>query len=370
MKRILLVGGGTGGHVFPLVAVAEALKQLDPSVDLVALGEGPFMGQAIAGAGIPYHSILAGKMRRYFSFWNILDPFKTLIGFVQSLWWLWFYMPDMVFCKGGYVSFPPALAAKLYFIPIYTHESDSTPGAANSIIGKLAKMVFISFESTAKFFKEGKTKLVGNPVRPALLNGNHDAALQSFNLRADKKTIFVAGGSLGSKHINEAILESLVQLVQQFQVIHQCGQSQLADVQSVVEKTEKEGEASYGAVIKDNYRLYPFLTAEQMAMAYAAADVVISRGGSSAIFELAALGTPAIIIPLSTQASRGDQVYNAAEFQKFGAVMIEESNLTSHILINQIEELLQPAKYQQVSQSIKQFAKPEAANIIANTLLS
>ena len=367
-KRIMLVGGGSGGHVFPLIAVAQAIQSKDPSMELVVLGQGSFMSQAIVGTGIIYHSILAGKMRRYFSLLTLLDPLKAAIGFIQSLWWMFYYMPDVVFCKGGYVSVMPALVTKLYFIPVYTHESDSTPGAANHFIGKLAKVVFTSFESTAKYFQAGKSILVGNPVRSELLNGSRDTALQNFNFRADKKTILIAGGSLGSKRINEAILESLVQLVQQFQVIHQCGDSQLATVQAEVEKYTKEGESSYGLMIQANYRVYPFLNTEQLAMAYALADVIISRGGASNIFEIAGLGKPAIIIPLTTAGSRGDQLYNAAEFEKFGAVVIEEANLTSHILINQIKELLQPARSAEVSAKIKTFAKPDAANTIANVL--
>ncbi len=368
-KRIMLVGGGSGGHVYPLMAVAEALKQKDPAVELVALGEGPFMSRAIAGSGITYRTILAGKLRRYFSLLSLLDPFKTAAGFFQSLWWLLYYMPDAVFCKGGYASVAPALVARLYFIPVYTHESDSTPGAANRFIGKLATTVFTSFENASKFFKPGKALLVGNPIRPEIINGDRNSALQQFNLRADKKTILVAGGSLGSQRINQAILESLVQLTEHYQVIHQCGESQLASVEAEVTKYEKEGEQSYGQTVKDNYRVFPFLDGTQMALAYALADVIISRGGASNISEIAALGKPAIIIPLSTTGSRGEQLHNAAEFSKFGAVVIDESNLTSHILLNQLQELLEPAKYSEISAKIKTFAKLDAAASVAEVLL-
>jgi UDP-N-acetylglucosamine--N-acetylmuramyl-(pentapeptide) pyrophosphoryl-undecaprenol N-acetylglucosamine transferase len=372
-KRIMLVGGGSGGHVFPLIAVAESLRQKDPSLELIALGEGSFMAQAIAGTGITYHAIFAGKMRRYFSVWSFLDPFKAIVGLFQSLWWLLYYMPDVVFCKGGYVSVMPALVAKLYFIPVYIHESDSIPGMANKLIGKMAKTVFISFENAAKYFNPatagGKTILVGNPVRPELLIGQREPALAAFNFRADKKTILIAGGSQGSKRINEAILESLVQLVQQFQVIHQCGDSQMASVQAEVDKFKKEGETSYGSMINANYRLYPFLPAEQLAMAYAAADVIISRGGASNLFEIAALGKPAIIIPITNSAS-DHQMQNTVEFARYGGVLIEEANVTSHIIINQIQELLEPAHYPEISAKIKTFAKPEAANMIADALLA
>lgn len=368
-KRILLVGGGSGGHIFPLIAVAEALRSADSNMELMVLGSGPFLADAVKSAGLPFKRIQAGKLRRYFSFWTILAPFQSLIGFFQSLWILFLYMPDAIFTKGGYASVMPALVAKLYFIPIYTHESDSVPGLANKIISKLAKTVFISFDSTAKYFSAGKAVLVGNPVRPELLKGDKTAALQQFNFRADKKTILVTGGSQGAKRVNDAILEAMVPLVENFQIIHQCGESQYENIKAVVDQYIKEGEKSYGPMISANYRLYPFLTSQDMSMAYAAADVIISRGGASNLFEIASLGKPAIIIPLSTAASRGDQIDNAIEFQKYGAVVIEEANITPHIIVNQIQELLDPARYTEVSAKIKTFAKPNAAQDIARTLL-
>ncbi len=369
-KRIVLVGGGSGGHVFPLMAVAEALRVADPSVELMMLGNGPFLASASAAAGLPYKTIQAGKLRRYFSLWTLLAPFQTIAGFFQSLWILFSYMPDVMFTKGGYASLPPALVAKLYMIPVYTHESDSVPGLANKFISKLATAVFISFESTAKYFKNGKAILVGNPVRPELLTGDKAAALQQFNFRADKKTILITGGSQGAKRVNDAILEALIQLVQNFQVIHQSGESQYAAVKAIIDQYAKEGEKSYGPMISANYRLYPFLNPQDMGNAYAAADIIISRGGASNLFEISALGKPAIIIPLSKASSRGDQIGNAIEFEKYGAVVIEEANITPHIIVNQIQELLETARYQAISEKIKTFAKPEAAKNIASVLLA
>jgi UDP-N-acetylglucosamine--N-acetylmuramyl-(pentapeptide) pyrophosphoryl-undecaprenol N-acetylglucosamine transferase len=266
-KRILLVGGGSGGHVFPLMAVAEALRAIDPNVELMVLGSGPFLAEAATTAGLSFKTIQASGLRRYFSFRTLLTPFQIIIGFFQSLWILFSYMPDVMFTKGGYASVAPALVAKLYFISIYTHESDSTPGLANRFISKLARVVFTSFESTTKYFNPpaggGKAVLVGNPVRPELLIGDKATALQQFNFRADRKTILIVGGSQGSKRINEAILEALIQLVNPatggFQIIHQCGESQLAVVKATVEQYTKEGEKSYGPMISANYRLYPSL---------------------------------------------------------------------------------------------------------------
>lgn len=364
------MGGGSGGHVFPLMAVAEALRTADPGVELLVLGDGPFLASAAATAGLPFKTVQAGKLRRYFSLWTLLSPFQAIAGFFQSLWILFAYMPDVMFTKGGYASVMPALVAKLYMIPVYTHESDSIPGLANKFISKLAVTVFTSFESTAQYFKSGQAVLVGNPIRPDLLNGDKATALQQFNFQADKKTILVTGGSQGAKRVNDAILEALIQLVQNFQIIHQCGESQYSAVQAAVDQFIKEGEQSYGPMISANYRLYPFMNSQEMGLAYAVADIIISRGGSSNLFEISALGKPAIIIPLSRDASRGDQIHNAEEFSKYGAVVIEEANITPHIIVNQIQELLEPAHYQSVSAQIKTFAKPDAARNIAQVLLS
>lgn len=368
-KRILLVGGGSGGHVFPLMAVAEALRAADPSAELIVFGEGQFLETAIKDSGLPYVKILAGKFRRYFSPLIVWDIIKMPLGFFQCLWLMFRYMPDVIFCKGGYVSVMPAFVAKLYMIPVYTHESDSVPGVANRFIGKLATAVFTSFESATGYFKPGKAVLVGNPVRPELLSGDKTAGLTQFNLRADKKTILIAGGSQGAKRINDAIIEAIIPLVQSFQIIHQCGDSQLVAMKAVIDQYVKEGEKSYGPMISSNYRLYPFFSAQDLSMAYAVADVIISRGGASNLFEIAALGKPAIIIPITKSAS-DHQAQNAAEFHKYGAVVIEEANITPHIIINQIQELLEPARYQAVATQIKTFAKPNAANDIAAQILN
>jgi UDP-N-acetylglucosamine--N-acetylmuramyl-(pentapeptide) pyrophosphoryl-undecaprenol N-acetylglucosamine transferase len=367
-KRIVLVGGGSGGHVFPLMAVAESLRAMDSSVELIIFGEGSFLTTAMLSSDLPYVPVLAGKIRRYLDPRVVWDLIKMPLGFFQCLWLMLKYMPDAVFCKGGYVSVMPALVAKLYMIPVYTHESDSVPGISNKFIGKFATKVFTSFESASLYFRADKVMLVGNPVRPELLAGDKTVGLEKFSLKAEKKTILVAGGSQGAKRINDAILETLIQLVQNFQIIHQCGDSQLATVKASIDQYSKEGEKSYGPAIADNYRLYPFFNSQDLAMAYAVADIIISRAGASNLFEIAGLGKPAIIIPITNSAS-DHQTQNATEFQKFGAVVIEEANITPHIIVNQIQTLLDPARYQAVSAQIKTFAKPDAASQIASVLL-
>ncbi len=370
--RILLLGGGTGGHVYPLIAVANALKeksqQTGVPLELMVLGEGKFMEKAATEAELNFKSILAGKLRRYFSPLTILDIFKIPIGFFQSLWHIFWFMPDVVFAKGGYASMPGAFVSKLFFIPLFIHESDSVPGLANRILDKMAKTVFISFKSSEKYFKAGKTVLTGNPVRKELMMGDRMVARAKFTLNPNLKTILVAGGSQGAQKINRIILDSLVLLVKDFQIIHQCGESQFQSVKTESEKIIKEGQGEYADAVKANYKLYPFFDARDMALAYAAADVIISRAGASNLSEIAMLGKPVIIIPI-TNSSSGHQMTNTLEFSKYGGVMIEEDNLTPHIIISQINNLLEPEKYNSISEKLKTFAIPDAAEKIALMLL-
>lgn len=371
--RILLTGGGSGGHVFPLIAVATALKekaqQNGQDLELLMIGEGQFMEKAAIENGIPFKRILVGKLRRYFSPLTILDIFKMPVGFFQSLWYVFWFMPDIVFAKGGYASVMPAIIGRLYFVPLFVHESDSIPGLANKILGKLARTVFISFQSAEKYFKAGKTVLVGNPFRKDLIGQNKENALNFFKLKSDKKTILVLGGSQGAQRINDIIMQSLIMLVKNYQIIHQCGETQYNSVKNEVEKLIKEGEGKYAEDLKENYRYFPFLETEQLSMAYAATDILISRAGAGSIFEIAAVGKPVILIPI-TNSSADHQMTNAKEFSKFGAVMLEEQNLTSHILINQIESLLNEENYARISANIKNFAKSDATEKIASALLT
>ena len=380
MRRILLVGGGSGGHIYPVIAVANALKAKlaetglpaqAGGVELMLLGDNKFMGQAAKESNIKFRSVMSGKLRRYFSPMNFLDIFKFPVGLIQSLWHIYWFMPDVVFAKGGYISVLPALVAKLYLIPLYIHESDSVPGLANRILGRLADKIFISFQVSSAYLDSTKTVLTGNPVRKELLTGDRNEAVKLFNLTLNKKTIFVYGGSQGAQKVNDIILELLVMMVgKDLQIIHQCGSGQYETVKNSVDKLIKEGESSYGNTITQNYRLEPFLGLDKIRAAYALADIIVSRAGAGSIFEIALLGKPAILIPLSTRSSRGEQITNAIELAKYGAVMIEEENLTPHIVLNQIEYLLRPENYEAVSQKIKSFAMPDAADKIAEAILS
>ncbi|OGN31607.1 MAG: hypothetical protein A3J01_01050 [Candidatus Yanofskybacteria bacterium RIFCSPLOWO2_02_FULL_45_18] len=371
MKRILLVGGGSGGHVYPLVAVANALQkkaqQAGVSIELMALGEGKFLKRAATEAGLKFKLVVSGKMRRYASAFNLLDIFKLPVSFVQSLWHLYWFMPDAVFAKGGHASLMPAVAAKIFAIPLYIHETDSIPGQVNKFLGGLADKIFVSFPSSAKYFNAVKTVVTGNPVRSEIASGNRNAALEFFKLDSSKKTIFVFGGSQGAKVLNGLIMSSLLALTADYQIIHQCGEGNYSDMDVEIKRLTEEKANTLGEAIRKNYRLFAFLNANEMAFAYAAADIIISRAGGS-IFEMAMTGKPSIITPLEDSAS-DHQRQNAVEFSNYGAVIIEEQNLTTHILLNELQNILKPDNYAALSQKIKQFAVPDAADRIAIELL-
>jgi UDP-N-acetylglucosamine--N-acetylmuramyl-(pentapeptide) pyrophosphoryl-undecaprenol N-acetylglucosamine transferase len=250
---------------------------------------------------------------------------------------------------------------------VYLHESDSVPGLANTLLSKICRGVFTSFVSSNSSFG-AKALLVGNPVRTELLSGNHSEALSFFRFSPERKTMLIQGGSQGSQEMNAIILNGLVVLSQHYQIIHQCGDSQYATVKAEMDRDAKEGGSKYGTNITQNYRLYPFLNTQEQTMAYAAADVIVSRAGAGSIFEIAQLGKPAIFIPLALAAGN-HQLKNAIEIAKFGAIIIEGTNMTAGVLMNQIEELLKPDVAARISQSIKQFATPDAASRIATALL-
>lgn len=370
--RILLTGGGTGGHTYPLAAVADELqkqsRESNLDVDLRFMGEGSLIQEVASEIGIKFEAILSSKWRRYASFQNILDVLKFPFGFFQALFYVWHYMPDVIFSKGGYGAFLPTLAGKIMMIPIMVHESDAIPGKVNVFLSKLAKQVFISFESSKIYFKADKTVLVGHPIRAEILNGpDRSTALAAFSLNPARPTLLITGANQGAKVINDVLLLSLTKLVSKFQVIHQAGPKNYAEVNGQILNIIKEGEGTYGEAIKNNYRLYPSFNLTQMALAYAAADVIVSRAAAGYVFEIAAIGKPAVLIPLKG-AANNHQLANARELAKFGATIIEEDNLTPNIFINEIEESY--AKRTQISQTIKQFARPDAAAVIAKSILS
>lgn len=370
--RIALTGGGTGGHFFPVIAVVRELKKIiNQNIWQIPPGEGAiiefiFIGPETIGEevlikeGIVHKTILAGKLRRYGSLQNILDIFKIPVGFLQTLWHLFWFMPNVIFSKGGYGSVPVVLAAWLFRLPVLIHESDAIPGLANKFCAQFSRRVAISFYEAAKYFPQKKTALTGNPVRAQLLGGTKEEAGKIFGLSGAKPVILILGGSQGAQSINDVIFEASPALLSRCEIIHQCGQNNLELIKQL-----------WNNKIPAGYFIYPFLNEEQLRQAYGAADLIVSRAGAVSIAEIAALGKPSIIVPLPSSAA-DHQNKNALEFARLGATLIiEQMNLTPHLFQSEIFSLLDnPLLLAKMGVNAKKFSQPDAALKIAQEVLN
>ena len=319
MKKIVLTGGGTAGHVTPNLALVESLTESGYEIEYIGSYEGIEKTLA-ADYGLKYHGIATGKLRRYFDLKNFTDPFRVIKGFFQASKLMKEIKPDVVFSKGGFVSVPVVIAAGKRKIPVIIHESDMTPGLANRLSFKYATKVCCNFPETVKELPEGKAVLTGTPIRKELFTGDKEKARQFCGFTNDKPVIMVMGGSLGAVAVNNAVRNVLSELLKQFNVIHLCGKGKLDE-----RLTGTEGYVQY-EYIKD-----------ELKDLFALSDVIISRAGANAICEIVALKKPNILIPLSAKASRGDQILNAKSFEKQGfSVMIEEEDITDEKLYETI----------------------------------
>ena len=322
MKRIILTGGGTAGHVTPNIALLPRLKELGYEIHYI----GSYTGiekELIEQFGIPYHGISSGKLRRYFSVQNFTDPFRVLKGFREANKLIKTLKPDVIFSKGGFVSVPVVMAGKRCHVPTIIHESDMTPGLANKLSIPSATKVCCNFPETLELLPKGKAVLTGSPIRQELLSGSKEAALKFCGLTADKPTILVIGGSLGSVAVNNAVREILPELLKEFHVIHLCG----------------KGKMDESLKNRKGYVQFEYIKQELKDL-FALTDIVISRAGANAICELLALRKPNLLIPLSANASRGDQILNARSFERQGfSVVLEEEELKPQILLDTIHNL-------------------------------
>lgn len=364
--RIVLTGGLSGGHTFPLLAVAQMVKARSPlPVELLFIGsQGKLEKEAMAEAGIRTKYIAVGKWRRYFSVQNFIDLFKLPFGFLQALWHLLWFMPDAVFAKGGSVSVPMVIAAWIYQIPIVLHESDAQPGVANRFLARFVQRIAIAYDGAHQFFPAEKTALTGNPVRREMTGGNVAEALDTFRLRADASILLVLGGSQGSGIINENLLRVLPALIEKgYQVVHLTGENNFEEV------AQKALDAGLD-IEKGPYRPLPFLASQPLADLYQAAQVVLSRAGAGTIAELAANKKAVILVPLKS-AANDHQRMNAYELAEKGAAkVLEEANLTEHLVLGNLEELLTNQELRQkMGEALSTFYHPEAAERIAVALL-
>lgn len=364
--RIALTGGGTGGHIFPILAVVRELRRQigeKEDIEFLFLGpEGELEREVMEREFIPIKKIQCGKFRRYFSFLNFVDFFRFPLGIIQSLWHLLVFMPDVVFAKGGYASVPAVLAAWLYRIPVLVHESDVVPGLANQITSRMAKRVAVSFPGSEKFFPERKVILSGNPIRAELVQGSKTEALKIFSLTPEKKTILVIGGSQGARAINHAVVSILPKILKRWQIIHITGKGEYQRViEEVAELGIKAGRGGY----------YPFaFLREEISHALAAADLVISRAGASALTEIAANGKPCIIVPIEDSAN-DHQEQNAFVFsQAEAAIVLEQGNLGENILFREIEKIIEDNEFSyRLKERIKKFYNSQAAETLAEEII-
>ena len=322
MKKIVLTGGGTAGHVTPNLALLPSLKKAGYEIRYIGSYQG-IERKLIEGAGIPYDGISSGKLRRYFSVQNFTDPFRVLKGFGEAKRLIKELQPDVIFSKGGFVSVPVVLAGKHNKVPTIIHESDMTPGLANKIAIPSATKVCCNFPETLEHLPKDKAVLTGSPIRQELLSGNRIAAMDLCHFSADKPVILVIGGSLGSVAVNNAVRLALPELLEHFQIVHLCGKGKVDD-----SLTSMKGYTQF-EYIKDELRDI-----------FALADIVISRAGANAICELLALRKPNLLIPLSANASRGDQILNARSFERQGfSMVLEEEELTKESLLEAVRKL-------------------------------
>lgn len=322
MKKIVLTGGGSAGHVTPNIALLPSLKEAGYEITYMGSYDG-IEKRLIGDFDLPYVGISTGKFRRYLDLKNLTDPFRVIKGFSEARKFLREYRPNVVFSKGGFVSVPVVRAAASLGIPCIIHESDMTPGLANKICIPVAKKVCCNFPETLKLLPEDKAVLTGSPIRAELAQGNKVAGLDMCGFNANTPVIMVIGGSLGAANVNKAVREALPSLLGDFQVVHLCGKDKVDNL----------------LLNTPGYKQFEYVKAELKDL-FAMADIVISRAGANAICELLALKKPNILIPLPAASSRGDQLLNARSFEAQGfSIVINEDDLTTELLVDKVHEL-------------------------------
>ncbi len=365
--KIVFTGGGTGGHVFPLIAIIRDLKKIIPQESLALYYIGPkdsLSEKYMKEEGVEIRYVRTGKIRRYFEgkaiFHNIADIFfKIPIGIIQSFFYLYTFSPDLIFGKGGHGSFPIVITAKIFQIPVILHESDAVIGAANEFLQKLSTEIITSFPRTENVISS-KMLTLGNPIRKEILEGSKEKGKELFNITGEKPVILILGGSQGSERINDLFLSASPGFLEKFEIIHQCGDNNYKQVLAESSATIKEELQKY-------YHLFPFLSEDQLPHAYAVSDFIISRAGSGSIFEIAAVGKGSALLPLS-ESAQNHQVKNAYNYSSVGAsIVFEEQNISSHFFLEKIKELFSPIEQlRNMERNTQSFARPRASFVIAS----
>lgn len=363
--RILFVGGGTGGHFYPLIGIAEALRNAYEQAGLYYAGPNQYDAQALAEQGISFVRVPAGKRRRYTSVLNFFDIFKTFFGVITAILKLYVVYPDVIMSKGGYTSVPVVLAGAFLRIPIVVHESDAVVGTANKLAGRFARTILVAYdEVTTPESLTPRLQKIGTPVRSVLLQGPSQNAIETLGVNPNRPIILVIGGSQGAERINSLILDSLDELLADFTIIHQTGASNYERCKNEAENFIPDIER------RQHYHPYPFLDAEVLNDAYHLAHIVISRAGSNSIYEIALHGKPSILIPIPESISH-DQRTNAYAYARTGgATVMEETNLTDTLLRAEIDRIMQNDElYATMAQSAQSFGNRDSATHIARLLI-
>jgi len=371
MIKLLFTGGGSGGHIYPLIAIIREIKKRYPKdlpqLNLYYLGPHSSSLSLLKKEGVIVNTILSGKLRRYITpssvFQNILDIcIKLPFGFLQSLWYLWSIKPHLIFSKGGYGSIPVIFAAKIFKIPLLIHESDISPGLSTRIAANFAKKIFVSFPDTRNLPKD-KIIISGNPIRKEITQGSKIIAKKIFQISDERPILLILGGSQGAQRINEVILNGLTNFLEIFEIIHQCGRKNEKLIKSSLPFLIKKEQQKY-------YHLFGFLDENRLKHAYKIADLIISRAGAGAIFEIAANGKPSILIPIP-ESAQDHQRQNAYFYAKIGAAkVIEEQNFKPNFLLEVLRNLFsKPKTLIKMGKNAKKFAKPNAAETIAKYII-
>ncbi|MFZ2072795.1 MAG: UDP-N-acetylglucosamine--N-acetylmuramyl-(pentapeptide) pyrophosphoryl-undecaprenol N-acetylglucosamine transferase [Minisyncoccia bacterium] len=368
--KIVFTGGGTGGHFYPIIAVAQKVNQIIDNEKIVGaklyyISDSPYDKEMLFENGLLYQEVNSGKMRTYFSVKNFFDVFKTFFGVINGIFKLFLIYPDVVFGKGGYASFPTIFAARILRIPVIIHESDSAPGRVNKWAGHFAKRIAVSFNEAAEFFPAKKVAWTGQPVRSEIEKpADKKEALDYFKLESSIPVIFILGGSQGAELINNTILDALPRLLKNYQIIHQTGVNNFKMVSGRADVILN------GNDNKSRYVCIPFLNNLQMKMAAGAATLIISRAGST-LFEIASWGIPSILVPF-TESNADHAKKNAFNYSRAGACsVIEEMNMTAGILSSEIERIIEDKEVlERMARSASAFSKPDAAMKIARELVN
>jgi UDP-N-acetylglucosamine--N-acetylmuramyl-(pentapeptide) pyrophosphoryl-undecaprenol N-acetylglucosamine transferase len=370
-KKILFTGGGTAGHVYPIVAIVREIRRLGWEIQFSYIGPKDEFGEILLSQeGVKIKTVLAGKIRRYVNWKSCLQNladilFKTPLGFLQAFFYVLFSNPNLILSKGGYGSLSTVFWGWIFRKPVFLHESDVIPGLCNRFMSKLASVVFVSFPiSQTEYFPEKKMISTGNPIRKEILRGSKEKAKELFSLTGEKPIIFVMGGSQGAQKINDMILAILPQILTDFELIHQTGEKNFKQVQA-------ESKVVITKELEKYYHPFDFLKEIELREAYATSDLILSRAGSGAIFEIAACQKPSILIPMAVSA-QDHQVKNAYAYSQYGAcIVMEEPNLTPHFFLEKLKYLFShPEDLEKMRKAAGDFAKPDSARNVAEYILN